>query len=165
MLNKYLQHEELQKWRWRLNSKDFSFLWNRWWAPDFLYHPLVLPMSLDLQLEDVEELLDAVNKMWHLTLKKKRGVRKSLPFPFNHSWPGSNSLCCLWWTSHGQLLLKPVKRMSFKDSDHQQNGKHVFQETRQVGCDDFIISMKEELNVWLATVEKHRLREELISIK
>ena len=57
-----------------------------------------------------------------------------------------------------------MEHMSFKGSDHQQNGKHVVQENRQVGGDDFIIIMEEELNVCLATVEKHSLREELISI-
>lgn len=44
-----------------------------------------------------------------------------------------------WWL--------PVDETNGKDkgSDYQQNGKHIVQETRQVGSNDFIIILEEEL--------------------
>lgn len=112
---------------------------------------------LELQLDYEKILLEIVNRKWHQALRKKTAVGKSWVFIFSH-FMTRESPHCLWWTSDGYLLIKPMERINSNGSAYQQSSKHI-QETGQMGGNDFIIIVEKELeHIWLATVEKHKLR-------
>lgn len=63
------------------------------------------------------------------------------------------------------LVTQPKERVSSEGSEYQQSGKHVVQETKQRGGNDFFTIMEKELeSTWLAMVEEQRVRERLVSV-